>query len=296
MAYLDKVETGKKEKPHFTLIYGPDGVGKTTFLADAEDPIVMPIEAGADNFNIAKLPEPKSYEEASDMVDELINTKHKYKTFGVDSLDHLEPLLWKKVCKDGGKDNIEEFGYGKGYVLALGEWQKFINKLKMLREKMNVILICHSQIKLFQDPAQGVGYDRYQLKLNEKAAALFRETTDSVLFANYEVFTKRDGLKTRAFGEGARVLFTERRPSFDAKNRHSLPFQMPLSYEDFSHAMKHGSGASTDKQKETITALLSQINDEPLAKTVMKTADGADSAKLTKIIEKLNLRVEALNG
>ena len=294
MSYLDQVERGKKQKPLFVLIYGSDGVGKSTFGADSPDPIFLCAESGTNHLDVNRLPEPKSFEDVLGMVDELLTTKHKFVSLVIDSLDWMEPLVWKQVCADGDKKNVEDFGYGKGYVLALGQWQKLIEKLKALREKMNIVLIAHAQVKTFQDPVLNSGYDRYQLKLNEKAASLFREAVDAVLFATYEVFTKKDGLKTRAFGEGARVIFTERRPGHDAKNRFGLPYQMALNWEEFTNVIESGIGDTTDQIKESIDGLLAQVKDQELKKKVKQTVEASanDPIKLRKIVDRLNLKLE----
>lgn len=298
MGLLDKVESGPKKKPHFAIIYGTDSVGKTSFAADAPSVLIADLEGGSENLDVERV-RIKSFEEMMSLVDELLTTKHKFKSLAIDSLDWLEPMVWKKVCKDHEKTDIEAFGFGKGYGLALVEWAKMIDKLRTLREHMNVILICHTQIKVFQDPTQAAGYDRYQLKLNEKAASLLREAVDYVLFANYEVFTKRDGQKTRAFGEGARLLFSQRRPGFDAKARLPIPFSFPLSWSDFNEAIdscSRVSSESSEDAKNAISAMLSQINDMKLTEVVMKSVEAADPAKLNKIKDKLLIRIEALNA
>jgi hypothetical protein len=41
--------------------------------------------------------------------------------------------------------------------------------------QLHVLMIGHAQIKSFQDPDLASAYDRYQLKINDKAAALVRE-------------------------------------------------------------------------------------------------------------------------
>jgi len=104
---------------------------------------------------------------------------------------------------------------------------------------MNIILIAHAQIKTFADPAQPTGYDRYQLKLNEKAAAVLREAVECVLFATYEttVVKEKGDKKGRGVGDGERVMYTERRPAFDAKNHFDLPFEMPLSWKAYAEAV-----------------------------------------------------------
>jgi hypothetical protein len=61
---------------------------------------------------------------------------------------------------------------------------------------MHVLMIGHAQIKSFQDPDLPSAYDRYQLKINDKAAALVREAADAVLFARFKTELVRDGRET----------------------------------------------------------------------------------------------------
>ena len=106
----------------------------------------------------------------------------------LDSLDWVEPLIWKAVCDEGKVETIEQYagGYGKGYVRALDLWRTLLKELSVLNDKMHVLLIGHAQIKSFQDPELPSAYDRYQLKINDKAAALVRDAADTVLFARFE--------------------------------------------------------------------------------------------------------------
>src|SRR5262245_38260062 len=103
---------------------------------------------------------------------------------------------------------------------------------------MHVRLIGHAQIKSFQDPELPTAYDRYQLKINDKAAALVREAADAVLFARFETELVKTNGKTRARGEGNRIVYTESRPGWDAKNRFNLPFVMPLDWKTFGDAIR----------------------------------------------------------
>jgi hypothetical protein len=61
---------------------------------------------------------------------------------------------------------------------------------------MHVLMIGHAQIKSFQDPNLPSAYDRYQLKINDKVAALVREAADAVLFARFKTELVRDGRET----------------------------------------------------------------------------------------------------
>lgn len=295
MTFLEQVEDSKPNEHVFVVCYGSDGVGKSTFGADAPNPIFIRTEKGTNYLKVKCLPTPKTFSEILKMVDELNEKTHEYKTLVIDSLDWTEPMLWSEVCVENGVKNIGDIPYGKGYEAAIGKWEVLLNKLKNLREKMNVVLIAHSIVKTFQDPVQATGYDRHELKLHAKSAAKIREAVDAVLFATYEVFTKKDGQKTRAFGDGARVMFTQYRPSHDGKNRMGLPYQLPLSWEEFIKATKNSSEGASENIKSEISSMLLMIKDETLkslvADSVMKA--GSDVGKLSKIQNRLRLKLEA---
>src|SRR5215472_18230020 len=93
------------------------------------------------------------------------------------------------------------------------------------------------------------------LKINDKGAALVREAADAVLFARFETELVKTNGKTRAYGEGNRIMYTESRPGWDAKNRFNLPFVMPLDWKTFGDAIRafyglSGKGNGTAKGKE----------------------------------------------
>ena len=63
-----------------------------------------------------------------------------------------------------------------------------------------------------------------------------------MLFANDRISTVKSDVTfnkkvTRALGSGERVLYTEERPAFLAKNRYSLPDVLPLDWQAFATAM-----------------------------------------------------------
>ena len=179
-------------------------------------------------------------DEVMQAIGALYSEDHKYQTVILDSVDHLENLIWAQTCKDNGWANIEAPGYGKGYVAALDQWRLFVEGMRALRDdkKMTVILIAHSQITRFDAP-DNEPYDRYSPKLHKGASALLQELCDAVLFANYRIQTVKSdagfGKKvTRAVGGGDRVLYTEERPAFLAKQRYNLPPMIPMMWTDFA--------------------------------------------------------------
>ena len=296
MSKLAQVTKGKLVKPLLVLVYGPDGVGKSTFGAEAPDPIFLGPEAGTDNLDVSRYPEPKTWGDTQSGLKDLATGDHAYKTLVLDSLDWIEPLLFNAIIKDDAKGakTIETAcgGYGKGYVEAVQRWQDdFISQLNIIRNvrKMNIVLIAHSEVVSFNDPQNQLNYQRYELKLHKKASALFREYVDAVLFGNYEVFIKKDGLHTKTFGDGARIFHTERRPGFDAKNRYGLPFTLPLNWQSFADAAASGNPESAAAVKQRIEALMSCVTDPTVIEKMpgLMIAAGDNVAKLSQIANRL---------
>ena len=220
------------------LAHGMPGVGKTTFAASAPNPIFIQTEDGADIVGASRFPQPESYQDVEDQIGLLVTEKHDYNTLVIDSLDWLEPLVWARVCEQHKWKSIEDAGYGKGYVMALDIWRRFISGINAARDKANmaVVIIAHSQIKRFEDPETDP-YDRHEIKTHRKAADLIMEHCDLIGFCTYKTLTKQVdagfGRKiSRAVGTGERVFKTAASdPSFIAKSRYPIPDVLPLAWD-----------------------------------------------------------------
>jgi hypothetical protein len=237
---LPGVSVGQKIRPVFLLMYGCDGVGKSTFPSHAPKPVYIVTDRGSDHLNVARLPIVESVGQFRDQVKLLTSQPHSYRTVVIDSVTALEPMIWRQVCAEGKVKSIEQYadGFGKGYVRAREIWGGLLGELLILGQTHHVVLIGHSMVKKFDDPNQSAGYDRYQLSLKENVAALIRQTCDVVLFANFLSTVKNiQGNTGKATGEGERRMYTESRPAFDAKNRYNLPFEMMLEWAPFGRAI-----------------------------------------------------------
>lgn len=242
---LDSIRREVTRQPDRILLVGTEGVGKTTFAADAPSPIFICAEDGVPMTvgEVPRFPEPKGFGDVLDAIRTLAREEHDFEALVIDTLDWLEPLIWKDLCSRNGwltsegTPDIEKPGYGKGYVAATEEWRKLLAGLDVLRRKrgMEVILLAHATIKTFANPA-GDDYSRYECKLHKGAAALVKEWADVNLFAIHEEFVREVRGKKKGASTGRRVIHTERTAAWDAKNRYALPSELPLSYTDYAEA------------------------------------------------------------
>lgn len=235
-----QITRGKRARAQKVVIYGPEGIGKSSFASQFPEPVFIDTEGSTDNMDVARLDKPTSWTMLVNEIAFIKANPTECKTLIVDTVDWAEQLAVAHVCSQHGKQGIEDFGWGKGYTYVQEEMGRFLNALSDLVDMgINVVLTAHAQIKKFEQPDEMGSYDRYELKLGQKTgsktAPLVKEWADMVLFANYKtlVMTTDNGKKKAQGGE--RVMYTNHRPAWDAKNRHGLPDEMPFNYAGISH-------------------------------------------------------------
>lgn len=224
-----KKENLRRDPPRI-LLYGVDGIGKSTFASQLPSPIFVPTEKGLSEIAADRFPFCRSFDEVDRCFDFLLEKKHSYKSVIVDSVDWLEKLIWKVIASDHRKEYIEEIGYQAGYKLALHQWRYFLDRLDDIQERrgMIILLLAHSTIESYTEPGEPE-YDKYQLDVHKLAAPIIYQWADAVLFLNYKNYitkskSKDDGeVITRVSSANERIFYTEERPAFRAKNRYNFP-------------------------------------------------------------------------
>lgn len=258
---LESITKGKQKLPPRIIIYGVDGIGKSSFAADAPDAIFTQTENRLSHLDVAKFPLARTWDDAMKTLEVLFEQDHKYKYHVTDSLDWLEKLAHKELCKRHGEESIvsntkgSPFSFGRGWGLADELMAEYLEALEALQTElgMGIIIIAHAKIKKFDDPMRE-SYDKYNLAVHEKVSERYKQWADCVFFANYKVMTKGEEVgykkvKHKAKGVGERILYTEERPAYEAKNSYDLPEEMPLLYENpFSEFERHYKAFLKDKK------------------------------------------------
>lgn len=219
------------------VVYGPEGIGKSTFAAGFPGVLFIDTEGSTKELPVRRLQKPTSWEMLLDEIDYVIGNPTVCDTLAIDTIDWAEQLCVDAVCAANGRKGIEDFGYGKGYVYEKEAFARLLHRLEDLVDAgVNVILTAHAAMRKVEQPEEMGGYDHWELKLGSKTtgaiAPLVKEWADLLLFANYKtlvVSTDDKGKRYKAQG-GRRVMYTTHTPWWDAKNRCNLPEEM-----DFSH-------------------------------------------------------------
>ncbi len=295
---LQAVTRGKVSSPYRLLVYGVDGVGKSTFGSDAPAPVFLGTEDGTDHLEVARFPVPQSWSEVLEAVRTLTADPGDFKTLVLDSLDWAEPLLWRDVCANAGVTTIEEVGggYGKGYTAAVDGWRVLLAALERLQRErgLHVVLLAHSIIKAFKNP-EGEDFDRHILALNEKAAGVLRQWCSGVYFANYETFAVKDKAKrVRGVSTGARLLYTQRTAAYDAKDRYGVPESVPLAWADFEAAAKAQAPADPEVLTAEVKRKAAELGGEGEKQTLAALVRaGRDAVKLSQLNSWVNAKLAA---
>lgn len=251
---LQTIQRGRVALPPRLILYGQEGIGKSTFAASFPSPIFIQTEDGLAEIGADRFPLAESFEDVRDNLDALIAEPNDYRTIVVDSLDWLERLIWDKVCEDNKVTTIEAIGYGKGYTMALTYWRDVLDRLAELRKQKKILLLlAHAVAEDYTDP-EVVGLKRFTPRLHKSARSLLAEYVDAVLLA-----TRLYGAAKGGDATNPRVVRTEATPFQVAKSRYSIPPILPL---DASSVL---SAIAASQNGRPVAAPLEDPRNEPKA-------------------------------
>lgn len=237
---------GKIEKSQKVVIYGPEGIGKSTFASHFPEALFIDTEGSTANMNVARTPKVSSWTMLKQQIDEIKRDK-LCKTLVIDTIDWAEQMCVEHILSIHQKSGIEDFGYGNGYVYVKEEFGRFLNQLQdVIDSGINVVLTAHAQMRKFEQPDEMGAYDRYELKLGKKTSSqtspLVKEWADALLFCNYKTYSiavDDKGKKHKAQG-GKRIMYTTHHPCWDAKNRWNLAEEVQFDYSVIAHCISSG--------------------------------------------------------
>jgi hypothetical protein len=234
-----KVIRGKMRKPVRVVIYGVEGIGKTTLASLFPNPIFLDTEGSTNQMDVARYPNPEDEEDGrlrkwthiEGALLGLARESDGFQTVVIDSADWAEQLAANHIL--GNKRSLEDFGFGKGYVMLAEQMGKMLGLCdELIRRGLNVVIVAHSKVVRVSPPDQTDGFDRYELRLHKAVAPKFKEWSDVLLFAKYRThIVEGDDGRMKAKGGKDRILCTQWAPASDAKNRFGLAPEIPMTIE-----------------------------------------------------------------
>ena len=237
-----KISSGIKSRPVKTVVYGVEGIGKSTFASEFPSPLFIDLDNGTSQLNVDRVTDVADWAELKKIVDQFGTDEDfkGYKTLVIDTADAAAAMCERYIIakKAPGKSSIEDIPYGKGYKMLAEEFSVFLCKLEaLILEGKNVVVLAHAILRSVNDPELSQPYDHWEMKLpgmsTNKLAPLIKEWSDILLFAFYDIDVVKVNNKNKARG-GKRMMRTTHTPFADAKNRFNLADILPFEYKQIS--------------------------------------------------------------
>lgn len=229
------------------VIYGPEGIGKSTLASAAPSPLFLDTEMGTgqldvDRLNIDRL------DNISYTLNELLTQPHEYKTVVLDTADNLWRLCADYVCAENKWSDIEKPGFGKGYAMASDRFRLVLGMFdRLIASGVNVVVVSHAKVDKV-NPPDNAEYSKYCIKVAapakqaEASREFLKEWCDCLLFCNFDMTV--DSSKGKAVGKSKRVVNTVPAPAWEAKNRYSLPETMEMTAETMQAIFQAAQGVT----------------------------------------------------
>jgi hypothetical protein len=293
---LANVTRGRISAPWLLIVYGVDGVGKSSLGAGAPSPIFLGPEKGTNHLDVARFPVPETWQDVLDAIRALTVDAGGFRTLVVDTFDWLEPLLIAELCRRENVKSREDVGggYGKWADAAVDELRVLFAAVERLQaiQKMNFLGLAHAETKTWKNP-QGDDFDRYMISMPPKMAAVLRQWVEGVYFANYETFADKDKRtkRVRGISTGARYLYTQRTAAYDAKDRYGLPEQVALDWSELE-AKRASAAQATEALRAECERKAKELGGE-IEKFSLEylTKNPNDAIKLGQLNTKLNAKL-----
>ncbi|MBN1436189.1 MAG: ATP-binding protein [Sedimentisphaerales bacterium] len=213
------------------LVYGPPGVGKTTFGANTTKPIIVDCENGAAHVHCARTPYLPDWDAIYQWLNALANSEHDYGTVVVDSVDWLLRRAEEHVAGvDGSQSSMDQTlnrshgGYGNGkQVLRNYVYQYLLPTFDaMVNKGIAVVLLAHATRRELTT-IDGISVEKSAPEIHPDLSNCMIEWSDFVGAA-------------RMGTDGRELVLTETNQLL-AKNRYGIEEVLPLSWQAFLDAM-----------------------------------------------------------
>ena len=225
------ITSGRVARPQKLVLYGVEGIGKTSLAAQTPEPLFIDTEGGTAHLDVRRLQKPATWDELITLIKEVAATPEVCRTLVIDTADWAEQMCIDFICAKYKQPGIESFGYGKGYTYLAEEFARLLAACdEVILSGKNVVITAHAKMRKQELPDEQGAFDRWELKLSKQTAPLLKEWPDALLFLNFKTLVVATESNTHKAQGGKRVMFTSHHPCWDAKNRHGLPEELDLSY------------------------------------------------------------------
>lgn len=236
-------------------VYGPSGKGKTTLAALLPNAVWFPLDDGARMIRNGKTNEPLIAISGVDTFADLRDALHqdelfpKGSTVVIDTITKVQALIEAHLIanvkneKGAAVESIEDYGWGKGYVLLTEHARLLLTDLdRLVARGVNVVLLAQQGQSTIAN-LEGTDYlqDGPKLHVDKKGVGIRAEVCewcDHVIRLGspelHVVKASKEATKGKAQGSTDRMLFTEAAVHYVAKSRPVNGTKLPpvISFEN----------------------------------------------------------------
>lgn len=283
MAIKLNITRGKVQRPQKVVVYGPEGIGKTTFASNFPNPLFIDTEGGSAHLDVARIECRDSWNDLLETIKEVAR-QDICKTLVLDTADWAEQLAISAICTKYKQPSIESFGYGKGYTYVSEEIEKMLNALnEVIESGKHVVITAHAKMRKQELPDEQGAFDRWELKLTRQTAPIVKEWADAVFFLNYKTYVSQSDNGSAKASGGKRVMYTSHHPCWDAKNRYGLEDMLDMDYQNIAEHFSESPVADCKSQMKKINAEGKSLKEQ--LKEFMER-DGVTEDELKELLSK----------
>lgn len=216
--------------PPIIVVHAEPNIGKTTWASTAPNPIFMFTENGQRDLELAVMGDKDYITSYAEFMEHLttvailrkkgeLNDEHDnpYETLVIDSLDHLEKLVYDGVAHEFRdnhmvKDNFTEdqrrkvktfadippkYNFDK-WNMIFSKWSRIMDGIAAIRSMgMAIIGVCHSLDKGVSDTVSEVEYEKRMLHLHPKySQPYWVDNADLIGYMHYPLVSNEETGKT----------------------------------------------------------------------------------------------------
>lgn len=216
----------KDIRSKFVLLAGKEKIGKTEFITQCPNSLVLAFEIGTNGRPGAMVQPIQKWTEMRQVLKQLERpeVKAKFEVIGIDTVEIAYNLCEQYICSQNGVQKLGDIPYGAGYKMVSNEFETVFRTITM--NGYGLIFTAHLK-EITDNDGVVVGY---KPKLNDRCMGIVNGLVDII-----GVITQTWNEK----GESERWIQTRSTPTVFAGSRFKfLKPRIPFGYSEFTNALK----------------------------------------------------------
>lgn len=179
----------QQAKDHILVVYGPPGVGKSTFCNNLEDPsevFFMSTDRGTRTI-ASNRQECNTWKDVEDVLAALEAGQSKnYSMIVLDHLDDLAMMAEDATCEELGIESLGDAGFAKGWRAYKKRIHTLFARLRVM--DLGIVGICHEAIKTVRN--RSIELERIMPDLSKSAWKVIVPLADVVIYCGFKSVKK----------------------------------------------------------------------------------------------------------